>query len=510
MRIGENDPSVTLNPETSAPIRGGGSSVRPELISAIAATMAAQGLSQVQTAKLCRTDQPTLSKVLRGRTGSITLEKLVGWLIALGRSVELRVGQASMVRPGRLKVLVEDNAESEGTLEAGSERTGAFLRPIYLDHHATTPVDPRVAKVVMRAMMEDFGNANSVDHLFGKIAGELILTASDAVAALVGAAAEDVKFTSGSTEAIRLALAHAISTRPPGRPLRVAVSRVEHKAVLDAIEAGIRSSLIQPAWIEVDNQARIDLASLSKALDRGVDLLCLMAANNEVGTIYPVEEAATMARQTRAAILVDATQAAGRIPLRVHQWHLDYLVLSAHKIYGPKGVGALVAPGIDLGATLSELALGYGGTPNVPGIAGMGEACRLRLLEMVSDESRIASLRDRLQTALLRSVPGLVVNGDLRARLGHNLHISIPGVPNEALVAKLRRKVAVSTGAACTSGTLTHSHVLRAMDLPLDLQEGAIRISLGKFNTQEEIDRAAVEIPHEITSLLSILNGDRS
>src|SRR5262249_55912168 len=148
-----------------------------------------------------------------------------------------------------------------------------------------------------------------------------------------------------------------------------------HRAVLDAVDAGIQSGLVEPSWIEVDDQARIDLASLSKVLDLGVDLVCLMAANNEVGTIYPVEEVANLARQHRAAILVDATQAAGRFPLRVHEWHLDYLVISAHKIYGPKGVGALVAPGINLSAVSRALPCGYGGTPNVPGIAGMGEAC---------------------------------------------------------------------------------------------------------------------------------------
>ena len=358
---------------------------------------------------------------------------------------------------------------------------GDGSQPIYLDHHATTPVDPRVADVVLYAMTGAFGNANSIDHAFGETAGALIATASAAVADLVGSAPGDVYFTSGSTEAIRLALAHAIS-RGRRSPLHVALTSVEHKAVIDAVSIAAQAGHVKPRWIEVDAQGRILADSLRSALNAGVDLICLMAANNEVGTIYPLPEVALQLRESGAAILVDATQAAGRIPLHARDWEIDYLVVSAHKLYGPKGVGALICPFGDLRTQLSDLIWASEGTPNVPGIAGLGEACRLRRLEMADDEPRIATLRDRLQSALTASIPDLAVNGHLSCRLSGNLHVSIPGIPNDAVVARLRKSVAISTGSACASGAHGPSHVLQAMALPEELQEGALRIGVGKFN----------------------------
>jgi cysteine desulfurase len=399
-----------------------------------------------------------------------------------------------------------DLGTTETIVEPREASVPAGPKPIYLDHHATTPVDPRVVEVVLYAMTDAFGNANSVDHAYGEAAAELVNTASGSVAALVGAEQGDVHFTSGSTEAITLALAHAISKRR-GATLRVALTRVEHRAVLDAVAVAAASGAIEPLWIDVDARARLSPAGLDVALESDVDLICLMAANNEVGTIYPIQDVATLAHKCGAAILVDATQAAGRLDLRVRDWGLDYLMFSAHKIYGPKGVGALVAPRPNKRRDIAGLTLGHQGTPNVPGIAGFGEACRLRRIEMADDEPRITSLRDRLETALTHAVPNLVVNGDLACRLSHNLHISAPGVPNDAVVGRLRKKVAISTGAACTSGAQAPSHVLRAMGLPEDIQEGSLRISLGKFNTQEEIDRAAIEIADAINAVRALLDG---
>ena len=366
-------------------------------------------------------------------------------------------------------------------------------QPIYLDHHATTPVDPRVAEVVMHAMTGAFGNANSIDHVFGETAGALVAKASEAVAALVGCAREDVYFTSGSTEAIRLALAHAIF-QVRRSPLRVALTKVEHKAVIDAVSIAARSRQVDCCWIEVDAQGSLSSKSLQDSLDAGVDLVCIMAANNEVGTIYPVAELGPQIRECGAAIMVDATQAAGRIPLRARDWGIDYLIVSGHKLYGPKGVGALICPAGDLRTQLSDLIWASEGTPNVPGIAGFGEACRLRCLEMAEDEPRIAALRDRLQCELTASIPDLSVNGHSSCRLSGNLHISVPGIPNDAVMARLRKRVAVSTGSACTSGAHGPSHVLQAMALSEELQEGALRIGIGKFNTETEIVRAAKEI----------------
>ena len=380
-------------------------------------------------------------------------------------------------------------------------------QPIYLDHHATTPVDPRVANMVMHAMTGEFGNANSIDHAFGEAAGALVTAAREAVAALVGSRPQHVHFTSGSTEAIRLALVHAIS-RGRRSPLRVALTRVEHKAVIDAVSIAARSGQVKLYWIEVDAQGRLSPDSLQAAIDAGIDLVCLMAANNEVGTIYPVPEVALQVRKCGAAIMVDATQAAGRIPLHACDWGVDYLAVSAHKLYGPKGVGALISPVQDLRTQISDLIWASEGTPNVPGIAGFGEACRLRQLEMADDESRIIELRDRLQSKLTASMSNLAVNGDLSCRLGGNLHISVPGIPNDAVIARLHKVVAISTGSACAAGAHGPSHVLQAMALSEELQEGALRIGVGKFNTEDEIDHAAERIIAAIHSVKASLLGE--
>ena len=480
--------------EATISARDAQASVCAALAAAIAGTITNRELSQVQAARICRTDQPTLSEVLRGRTDSVSLDKLLGWLVALGRPVELRIGGPSPNNSATLTVAVDADIPP---VDVGPKRyprpVSDDSQPIYLDHHATTPVDPRVADVVMHAMAGTFGNANSIDHAFGEAAGAIVARASEAVAALVGSAPDDVYFTSGSTEAIRLALAHAISQ---GRrsPLRVALTKVEHKAVIDAVSIAARSGQVKLCWIEVDAQGRLSPDSLRAALDAGVDLVCLMAANNEVGTIYPVPEMARQIRDCAAAIMIDATHAAGRISLHARDWEVDYLIVSAHKLYGPKGVGALISPVGNLRTQMSDLIWASEGTPNVPGIAGFGEACRLRRLEMADDERRIAALRDRLQSKLTTSIPNLAVNGDQSRRLSGNLHISVPGIPNDALMARLRKKVAISTGSACTSGAHGPSHVLQAMGLSEALQEGALRIGVGKFNTEDEIDRAAKEI----------------
>ena len=358
---------------------------------------------------------------------------------------------------------------------------------VYLDHHATTPVDPRVASVVLGAMTENFGNANSIDHAYGVAANALIQSAALSVAELVDAEAANVRFTSGSTEAIRFVVAHWIQ-RAHRRRIRIALTRVEHRAVLDAVIAATETAGAEIAWIDVDHRARIDLDCLDAVISKGIDALCVMAANNEVGTVYPVGECTARAHAAGATVLVDATQAAGRVPLSMRQQDIDYLVLSAHKMYGPKGVGALVTADPIVDEPWQQ------GTPNVPGIAGFGEACRLRRLEMADDERDICRRRDALESALVAQIPGLVINGDRVQRLSNNLHISIPDAPNDAIVARLRETVAISTGAACVSGTHAPSHVLRAMGLAEHIQEGALRIGLGKFNTDDEIEWAAARI----------------
>jgi cysteine desulfurase len=381
-------------------------------------------------------------------------------------------------------------------------RLSAMPLAIYLDHHATTPVDPRVAQVVFEAMTQTFGNAHSVDHVFGEEAATMVEQAAIEVADLLDARPDFVRFVSSATEAIKIALGIAAADK---KLLRVAVTRVEHKAVLDPLRLLEHHGRATLEWIDVDEAGRVSLDDLARALEKNVDLLCLMAANNEVGTLYPIEKAADLAAHAGAKILVDATPAVGRIPLRVTDWGIDYLVLSAHKLYGPKGVGALIGP--EARSPKADIANGHAGTLNVPGIAGLGAACRLWLTEGESDEQRIAELRDRLEADLLRRIPELMINGDRANRLTNNLHISAPGAPNDAVIARLHRKVAISTGAACSSGAQEPSHVLRAMRMSSELQDSALRISAGKFNTVEEIDLAAAEIATAVAEVRAAMRN---
>lgn len=374
-------------------------------------------------------------------------------------------------------------------------------RPVYLDHHATTPVDARVADLVLRTMTEDFGNANSIDHAFGRRARAIVELAAGLVGELVGASADNVRFTSGSTEALRLSIADLLHRRRPDR-LRVALTRVEHKALIDEVLAAATDGHAEAMWIDVDDRARLDMDCLDRVLASGVDVLCVMAANNEVGNVYPIAECARRARRAGAAVLVDATQAAGRIPVDLYRDGIDYLSMSAHKMYGPKGVGALVVG--DAGFALDTV--WNSGTPNVPGIAGFGEASRLRHAEMHDDEHRVAALRDHLEALLRDRIPGLTVNGDIRNRLSGNLHVSIPGVPNDAVVARLQSTVALSTGAACVSGTHALSHVLRAMELSDAAQEGALRMGLGRSTTRDEVEFAAESIAAAVADVRRTLS----
>ena len=324
---------------------------------------------------------------------------------------------------------------------------------------------------------------------------------------MVGAESEGVHFTSGSTESIWLAISHAVASRRR-KQLRVALSTVEHRAVQDAVAFYEQRGEVSVRLIPVDNQARLDMGALREICQSGIDLVCVMAANNEVGTIYPVADVVRLVESAGAQTLVDATQAVGHIPLKANEWGIAYLTLSAHKIYGPKGIGALVMP--------AEFRFGFGewvvsgvkgGTPNVPGIVGLGKACQLLRCAMSHDEPRMAAQRNRLQELLIADIEGLVVNGDLQHRLVNNLHVSVPGVPNDAIIARLRHHVALSSGSACSSSTQVPSHVLQAMGLSESLQDGAIRIGIGKFTTDDEINRAAMYISEAIISTQSVLGG---
>jgi len=365
---------------------------------------------------------------------------------------------------------------------------------IYLDYHATTPVDRRVADRVYHFMTEEFGNASSTDHAWGDRAETAIQQAAKQVADLIGASPREIVWTSGATESINLAIQGSVNPNPM-KPHRIGLMPIEHKAVLDTCRALEKRGWAELINLQVDAKGRLDLEHLEKVCAEGLSLLCVMAANNEIGNIYPIQKIGQIAQHYNIPFLCDGSQAIGKIPIQFEPWGITYLAISAHKFYGPKGVGALI---VRRGYYLEPLILGGGhqrgmrsGSLNVPGIVGFGEACRLRSLEMQADEWAIGNRRDQLQNLLLERVPNLVVNGDVAHRLAGNLHLSIPGIPNSAVIARIRHQLAISTGSACASGVEAPSHVLSAMNLAEDLIEGAFRIGLGKFTTDEEVVQAA-------------------
>lgn len=359
-------------------------------------------------------------------------------------------------------------------------------------------MDPRIAARIFPYFVEHFGNPSSAEHALGDTAREAVAEAQSSVAALVHALPDDVVFTSGATESVNVALQGfaRLFLRKRGAPARVLVSAVEHSAVLQTAAALAAQGLADVRILPVDSTAALDLDALAAALGRGADLVCVMAANNEVGTINPITTIGRAVAEAGALFFCDASQAAGRIPISIEAAAVTFLVLSGHKMYGPKGVGALVVTNrraLDPISWGGNQQLGVRpGTLNVPGIVGLGEACRLRQIEMATDEPRIALMRDALQRLLSAGIPGLVTNGAPANRLAGNLHVSVHDIPNDAVVARIRDRVAVATGAACTSGIEAPSHVLSAMQLDQRLQAGALRIGIGKFNTPAEIREAAL------------------
>lgn len=365
---------------------------------------------------------------------------------------------------------------------------------IYLDYHATTPVDTRVAEKMLYYMTTAFGNASSIDHVYGEEAKAAVSQAAIHIAKLIGATPREIIFTSGATESINLVIQGSIHQDTKTKH-RIAVLPVEHKAVLDTCYALAKKGIAEIINLRVDSKGRLDLENFEKVCASGLSLICVMAANNEIGNVYAIEEVGKIAQKYEIPFLCDASQAVGKIPINFEEWGITYLAISAHKLYGPKGSGALV---VRKKYHLDPVLFGGGhqkgfrsGTLNVPGIVGLGEACCLRLLEMQEDENRSVLLRDKLQSLLLEKIPGLVVNGDVNNRLSGNLHISIPDVPNSAIIARVRSKLAISTGAACSSGVETPSHVLTAIALSQETIEGALRIGIGKFTKYEEIEQAS-------------------
>lgn len=362
-------------------------------------------------------------------------------------------------------------------------------RSVYLDYHATTPADPRVVEAMLPFFTERFGNPASSSHEYGWEARAAVEEARREVAALVGATAREIVFTSGATESNNLALKGVARALPAGRR-HLVVSAIEHKSVLEAAR-----SLEADGWrldvVPVHPDGRVNLDALSAAVTSETAIVSVMAANNEIGTIQPTVEVAAIAHAAGALVHVDAAQAAGKIPVDVNADGIDLLALTAHKMYGPKGTGALF---VRKRTPIEPLMHGGGhernlrsGTLNVPGIVGLGVACRLARSEMAAEAERLRALRDRLLEGLRDAIGGLTVNGSMAYRLPHNLHITIDGVDGESLIIAIT-DIAVSSGSACSSPSATPSHVLAAIMDAEAAARASIRFGLGRFTTAEEIE----------------------
>jgi cysteine desulfurase len=382
----------------------------------------------------------------------------------------------------------------------------------YFDYNATTPPAPAVIEAMARALSEDFGNASSV-HYFGQRAKALLDEARSGVAELIGAEPAEVVFTSGGTESDNLALrgtAEAVeSGGSAGGRRHIITSSIEHEAVLNTVKA-----LAKRGWtvtlLPVDATGILSPAALASAITPATAIVSVMHANNEIGTVQPVADLAAIAHEHGALFHTDAVQSAGKIPVDVRTLGVDLLTISAHKFYGPKGAGALwIRRGTRVVSTMTggkHERNRRGGTENVPGIAGMGVAARLAQGKLAASAAEIGALRDRLERGILERVPGTSVNGASSPRVPNTTNISFDGVEAESLLIALDLEgFAVSTGSACSSGTLEPSHVLRAMGLPSHRTQNSIRFSLGAGNTQEQVDSLIAKLPTVVGKLRSLV-----
>ncbi|UEG51745.1 IscS subfamily cysteine desulfurase [Mucilaginibacter daejeonensis] len=376
--------------------------------------------------------------------------------------------------------------------------------PIYLDNNATTPMDPRVLEAMIPYFTQKFGNAASRNHHFGWVAEEGVDYAREQVAKLIGASEKEIIFTSGATESDNLAIKGVFEMyKDKGNHIITAVT--EHKAVLDACKH-VEKLGGKVTYIGVKEDGLIDLAELEAAMTPETILVSIMYGNNEIGVIQPVKEIAAIAHKHGALFMTDATQAVGKIPVDVNADGIDLLALSAHKMYGPKGVGALYVrrkgPRVKVTAQMDGGGHERGmrsGTLNVPGIVGLGKACEIARLEMDSEAARLSALRDKLQAALT-VLEESYVNGNQEHRLPHVANISFKYVEGEGLMMAMK-DLAVSSGSACTSASLEPSYVLKSLGLSDDLAHSSIRFGLGRFTTEEEVDYAIEVTKKAVTHL---------
>ncbi len=377
--------------------------------------------------------------------------------------------------------------------------------PIYMDNHATTPVDPRVLEAMLPFFTERFGNAASRNHSFGWQAEEAVEAGRKQVADLIGASAKEIVITSGATESDNLAIKGVAEMyRQKGNHIVTAVT--EHKAVLDTCKR-LEKQGFEVTYLRVQRDGLIDLDELVRAITDKTILITIMTVNNEIGVIQPIAEIGRIARERGIVFHTDAVQGAGKIPFDVNALNVDLASLSAHKMYGPKGIGALyvrrknprvlVAPIIDGGGHERGM---RSGTLNVPGIVGFGKAAEICRKEMAVEGERLGALRDRLNDGLHRNLDEIYVNGSLEHRVPNNLNVSFAYVEGESLLMGMS-DIAVSSGSACTSATLEPSYVLKALGTGDDLAHSSIRFGLGRFNTEEEVDHVIGRVSEVVKRL---------
>jgi cysteine desulfurase len=377
--------------------------------------------------------------------------------------------------------------------------------PIYMDNHATTPMDPRVLEEMLPYFMEKFGNAASRNHSFGWAAEEGVETARERVAKLVGATSKEIVFTSGATESDNLAI-KGVAEMYKQKGNHVITAVTEHKAVLDTCKR-LEKYGYRVTYLPVQKDGLVDLDDLKRAMDDKTILVTIMAANNEIGVLQPVAEIGKLCRERGVIFHTDATQAVGKVPTDVNKQNIDVMSISAHKMYGPKGVGALYVRRKNPRVQVSPIIDGGGhergmrsGTLNVPGIVGLGKACAIASEQMPQEACHLAGLRNRLRDRIMTRLDEVYINGSMEHRLPGNLNISFAYVEGESLLMGIN-DIAVSSGSACTSATLEPSYVLKALGTGDDLAHSSIRFGIGRFNTEAEVDYVADRVVETVQRL---------
>lgn len=377
--------------------------------------------------------------------------------------------------------------------------------PVYLDHNSTTPCDAEVVEAMLPYFAQHFGNAASRSHSFGWQAEEAVEMAREQIASLIGSENKEIIFTSGATEAANLAIKGVFESYAL-KGNHIITTNIEHKAVLDTCKS-LEKKGAEVTYLAVDSEGLITPQQVEEAIRPSTILIAIMYANNETGTILPVHEIGTMARKHNVLMFSDATQAIGKIPVNVNEDHIDLMSFSAHKMYGPKGVGVLFVrrknPRVKLVSQIDGGGHEKGirsGTLNVPGIVGFGKACEIAKDQMQKDADRLTKLRDKLEMALLK-LNEVYINGSRHHRLPHVSNLAFKNVEGDALMRSLAREIAVSSGSACTSALVEPSYVLSALGLSAQMAHSSIRFALGRFTTEEEIDYTIEKVSGAVKQL---------